>query len=417
MSNETYYKNIMNSIDILQRNYNDLRTITKTNGIQVSDTFFIENNGCLITGKTTILDSTPVIKNVTDGALYIADKFYSENGIIINYGITNQNNNTSVSSKFTRCKVDDIYINHDSNFNILNISNDIYCKIIDVKKNFEGNNINGNDLYLKNNKLFIDKCNIVYGNIYNDIKINNVYLNEIYLKNGYGNFFSNNIVSNNFININDVELKNKINIYNLILKDDLILKLSNSNMITNGFILNNFVKFEGNLSEYNSINSNIITTNVYITKQSHCGNLYINNFEFRYENNNIPICINQNKSLTITTINIYFYGYEYNNSFSFCFKNNINFQNLTSNFNLLTIFFDEQLSDIVKYKPEKKFNVLVSGFRTFGSNIYSIIYNIDFFNLNDKQINISIVYDQNNEISFINNYIYTIHKFNFNYII
>jgi hypothetical protein len=407
----------MNSIDILQKNYNDLRTITKTNGIQVNDTLFIENNVCLITGKTTILDSTPVIKNITDGALYIADKFYSENGMIINYGITNQNNNTNVSSKFTRCKVDDLYIDNNSIFNILNISNYIYCKTININKNLEGNNINGEDLYLKNNKLFIDKCNIIYGNIYNDIIIDDVILDNIYLKNSYGNFFSNTIVSNNFININNVELKNKIDIANLILKDDLVLELSDTNMITNGFIVNNFVKFEGNIFEFNSINSNIITNNVYITKETYCGNLYINNFEFRYENNNIPICINQNKSLTITTTNIYFYGYEYNNSFSFCLKNNINFQNLTSNFNLLTIFFDEQLSDIVKYKPEKKFNVLVSGFRTFGSNIYSIIYNIDFFNLNDKQINISIVYDENNQISFINNYIYNINKFNFNYII
>jgi hypothetical protein len=436
----TNYADLMNYINIINERFNTLRLGVYTEGINADDNLYINYpndnyfHDFTITGLTTILNTDPVIEDLTDGALYVAGGVNIQKNLYILNDVVNKDKCLSSSKNI---KSNDIQIGIDffSNINQFNILN---CESIEM------DDFN-NDLIISNQIIINVSANLnVDPNT--GVILNQPFLisNLIVLDNGLISVNGNStagVLNGNFdvsgsnisaININGYQINpNNVNIAtNMLVKNYLygnnlnitgIFKLNKSTATSS---INNQFYLTGTTIKKNS-------TEIYTGNTSFDNQLTVNDVRM-INNNNIfcneiflkfsvdtpiysrPLCVNQTFN-QLTSMSFFFQALE--TYCSFILGSDIVFENPSNNFKLLTYHFDLYSSNLLPCKPKYGFYFLVGGFRSSITTVYSVIYRFDFFDLNSSQINISIYYDSNNEYEFILGYVYTIYKFNCNYLI
>lgn len=434
--NSEDYTNFMNYISIINKRYNTLRFGVVTNGIKVNDIIYINYpkddfiDPFVITGITTILNTDPAIDNLNDGSLYVAGGVNINKNIYIENDIVNKENSqsTSYNIKTNRIEIEQDFYSNNNYFETLRCSN------IDLN-GFENNSIIINNMFIKSiaelsldsntgnilNEKFYIKDLIVYENSYIDIMGDNS------VKNIYGSL---DIISNvncsnlytQYINCNNLIINNNMLVKkNIVTTDAYIKGIFKFNKSSSYGIINNYY-LSGKLIQKNSIDtysgntsfdSNLFVKNIISNNDIFCNRLYVR-FKVDTDIKTVPLCINQSQ-LQITTFS--FFVQAIKNYCSFIVSNDIIFENPTNSFSTLTYYFNIYSSDLIACVPKLGFYILVGGFRSSVYNTYFVIYKINFFDYDTSQINITIFYDSNNELNFILGYVYTIFKFNCNYLI
>jgi hypothetical protein len=436
------YTIFMNYLSIINERFNTLKLGVFTTGINANDNLYINYPNDLftepfvITGITTILDTEPAVENLTEGALYVAGGVHINKNLFTNWDITNKNEEMNLLSRSHNVNSEKICVNEDFYTNNIYFEN-LNCANIELN-NFENNFIISDEIIINSTANIIIEPNtgailnekFLIGNL---IVFNNSDIDVI------GNSTVGNISGNFDItgsNITTIDIFGEyINTNNLLSYTDMLI---HKNLNANNTYINGIFKFNKKTA-YSIINNfnlsrmllqknpdEIYTGNTVFDKQLtvndvnminnndiFCNEIFVK-FSIETEIRNDPLCIDQS-ILEITNMNFFFQAIEIYCSFNL--TSDIVFENPSSNFNMLTYYFDLYSSDLVTFKPKYGFYILVGGFRSSVTITHFVIYRINFFDLNSSQINISIHYDSNNELNFVLGFVYTIFKFNCNYLI
>jgi hypothetical protein len=407
----------MNDINIINQRYLDLKEKIITGGIQVDDNFIINSNLAVLKGYITILDDTPFLNDITDGALYVKGGMSGNGDLYINYHIMGKNDEMEIECRSGNCETNNIQIGDSGIFNDLETGS-LYCGDVNIYDNMDVKNLVTEDLdWSYTNKVYIENWKTNQGSIIvGEGNSDRVIAEELMVEElkGSGNIMD--LMGKDIDGLNNLKVNGKRELNNFI--SDIYLKFNKIYAEINLYrpillILSFELGDNGELIE-NVINTSLECKNIYVDGDIVTKKVNMNTFDINVKRP-MPFSIDQTLGLTILNSFINLQGYE--NKYSIYFENNIEFQNPTYNFKNLTIFYDDYLPDLVGYKPRNGFYQLVGGYRSYIGQVYSVIYLVDFFNINSSQINISVYYDQGGINNFVSGFVYNIYKFSVNYLI
>jgi hypothetical protein len=406
------YEKMMNYINIINDRYIKLINGLNTKGVNIDDIFFASNNIIINVGLVTFRESSPYLIDNYKKSGNIEGGVYIKKNLRVDDLIVN-NEDLSIGS----IKVNGQIISGNGYVNLENMNTNIYkMGKIDIKKEINSNINIGNLRAIFN--ISESKMEIINGDIDNCTinvrdgrvgSIGNIFIGNTYIMNRFiGMNISGEILKFNNFNVGNLDLGNiiasNINIENGLKVNNIF---SNKHTeITDKIIIKRLNESTTKIN--NDINIQNITT-----KNISCNLIKMGIYETPIQIQ-IPLHRNNDIRFQVTTCS---FSFEYSDSYTFKLINNIIFNN-PFNFIKMTMFFEDYIPiEYFRFKPNNGLNFIVSGFRSDTINIYSILYLVDYFNSDNSKIHISIIKDENEELSFKAGFVYYINKFNYNYYI
>jgi hypothetical protein len=405
------YRDLMNYINLVNDRYVKLINGLVTGGVNIDDIFFVSNGLAINLGLVTFRDSTPYLienykksfhldggmvirKNMRVDDLLINNEDLSISSITVN-GLAQTGGSVTFGNLYTdKYRSGEININQGINSNLEVNDQTLIFNLTNSRMGIINGVINNCTINMRSGRV---------GYIENEFNADTYILNKF-----NGDHIIGNILDFNNFSVGNLDVGNLI-VANILIGD----KLRTQNIYSNNHTeITDTITIQRTPEETTNLDHDLIIRDI-VSKDIYCDLLNSDIYESPIQTQ-IPLHRNNDIRFQVTSCS---FRFTYGESYSIILMNDIIFSN-PFNFNQMTMFFNDYIPvEYYMFKPRNGLKFIISGFRSDTTNIYSILYLVDYFSTEDSKINISIIRDENNELSFRAGFVYYIYKFNYNYYI